>query len=215
MYFNGKIIKENYNFSRIKYPAILEFNCSHLKYLNNSKKIIISGSPENKDIINITTNKKIIPYQFIIRRIISENNDNKRKIIIIGKLVDNLENTNYNFLIHFFYPNITLRCYLKPYSKNVLSKICCINKIDINTSEFLMENQIVQLSNVGKTLLLINEQTLIKLKFIKKNGKFFQEIFEHSELRKKSKNHLFLILINILIILLLRKIKFNLNIKLS
>jgi hypothetical protein len=158
-------IEEKYNFVKCKFPVILDFNCTYLEGIYKASKIIISGLPLNGNFSKKTINNEFIPNKFIIKRIVIENNEKNRKIMIIGKLVDNLENTLYNFSIYFFYPNITLKCSLKPYSKYVQSKIFCINNLEFNISEFLIENQIVQISDVGNKLLLINEQTLIKLKF--------------------------------------------------
>jgi len=202
-------LEDKYNFLKYKFPVLLEFNCTHLEGIYNYSKIIISGLPLNTDISKKkkTRNKEFIPNQFIIKRIVIENNEQNRKIIIIGKLVDNLENSFYNFSIYCFYPNITLACSLKPYSKYVQSQIICNNNLEYNISEFLIENQIVQISDVGNKLLLINEQTLIKLKFRIKNEKYIQKNKEYSKLQKEIKNHDFIIFVYILIILLIIKIK--------
>ena len=69
--------------------------------------------------------------------------------------------------MNVFHPNFVLKCKLKPYSKNVNSKIFCINNKKI-TSDILIENQIVHLLNNDEQLLLINKETLIKVGFNRK-----------------------------------------------
>ena len=200
-------LEEKYNFLKYKFPVILEFNCTYLESIYNDSKIFISGLPLNMIASKKARNNEFIANKFIIKRIVIKNNEKDKKIIIKGNLVDNLENSLYNFSIYFFYPNITLKCSLKPYSKYVQSIIFCINNLEYNISEFLIENQIVQISDVGNKLLLINEQTLIKLKFRRNDENLIQRKTEYSKLQREIKNPHIIILVNILIILLIIKIK--------
>lgn len=198
----------NHTLTEDIFPIIKEFNCKYINSEYHSTRSIISGLPKNKYVINyIKNNNNIIPNQFIIKRIVADNDYKSKKIIIIGKFVENLKNGLYKFSLNFFFPNIALNCSLKPYSKYVQSEIYCINNKDINSSEFLVENQIVQLLDGKKELLLINEQTLIKLKIRINNENFLEEKMEYHEVIKEIKNQFFSIVIYIALIILLIIIK--------
>ena len=96
-------LEEKYLFLKHKYPVILEFNCTYLESIYNYSKIFISGLPLNTNAFKQARNNEFIPNKFIIKRIVIKNNEKNKKIIIIGNLVDNLENSLYNFSIYFFY----------------------------------------------------------------------------------------------------------------
>ena len=103
----------------------------------------------------------------------TEKEKGKSQIIIIGKLLENYKKKPYKVSINFFYPKINVECDLKPNSKYVQSKIYCIIDIEIN-SEIFIENQIAYSPFNHDQLLLINEETFVKLEFksnyLNKNG---------------------------------------------
>ena len=205
------VIEKNYIFEKYLniLPVIKKFNCIYTGLFNNITKTFISGIPIILNTTNKTTNDNIIPSQFIIKRIIEQNNDIKKTIIIIGHFDKSEDNYIYNFTLHFLYPNISLICTLKPYTKQVQSRIYCINNINIVSNKFLIENQIVRTSDDKNEFILINEETLIRLKF--KHG---------IDILNKQRNHLkfikrkvFLvkrdIIINIILITLIIIIKYK------
>ena len=146
------------------FPSIKKFKCIGENHFFNISKNLISGVPSNYNIKNEISDHNKIYKQFIISRIANENKNGKRLTIIIGKLVHNLYKESYNFTINVLYPEIVLKCNLKPNSKYVQSKIYCNNEYEFN-SEILIENQIVNLFSAVEALLLINEETYIKIKF--------------------------------------------------
>ena len=145
------------------FPQLQKYECKETIFSDNNKKVLISGIHSN-----FITSKKMndaIPNQFIISRLVFENVKQNKQILIIGKLKDNYEKSPFRFMISIFYPKVFLECKIKPNSKYVLSTIYCINDKDI-TPEILIENQIVHsLNNDGNEMLLINEETIIKMSF--------------------------------------------------
>jgi hypothetical protein len=81
---NNNIILKN------KFPCIIDLKWNFLKISENHKKIYISGIPPKAE-INKTNYKNTIPNQFIISKIYIENSNNARKIIIHGKLIEDLK----------------------------------------------------------------------------------------------------------------------------
>ena len=81
---NNNIILKN------KFPCIIDLKWNFLKISENHKKIYISGIPPKAE-INKTNYKITIPNQFIISKIYIENSNNARKIIIRGKLIEDLK----------------------------------------------------------------------------------------------------------------------------
>ena len=158
-------IKER-NISKFDHPIIKDYKCKLLDYLENKNLTFISGIPKKIALKNQKDNN-MIPNQFFISKYFVENIKRKGKVIIIGKLSHDLEGKFYRFYMNVFHPNFVLKCKLKPYSKNVNSKIFCINNKKI-TSDILIENQIVHLLNNDEQLLLINKETLIKVGFNRK-----------------------------------------------
>ena len=147
-----------------------------------------------------------MPKQFIISRIVVIKDMVKKGIVIIGKLVDNLEKKLYNFSINLLYPKITLECNLKPNSKYVQSKIYCYNEIEIN-SQIFIENQITHSLNIEDELLLINEETLIKYEFIKNNDNNIKNIYEYYKPKKNKNDEVLFMLLYIILLILINKLK--------
>ena len=161
------IIKDNNTFSSNKFPIINTFNCNPSDSPINIDKTFISGLPPNVN-INLKKHNDIIPNQFIISRIVVENNGTINQIIFIGKYSKDIDNdSTINVNINFLYPKMTLECNLKLRSKYVQSKIYCndTNNIIEKKSEILVENQIANsIDNAKELVLLINEETFIKIK---------------------------------------------------
>ena len=186
------------------YPIIKTFKCSPIDSSFNYSKIYISGIPNI--ISNESIQNNIIPNIFIINRIIVDINEYNKKLIIIGKLVDDLENFTYNMIITFIYPNISLECIIKPYSKYVQSKIYCnINHIEIS-SHILLENQITYLINNTNELLLINEETFIKIKFDHNNNDIIRYYKKNRNLKRNNNLEKYIIFLFLYLIIILLKI---------
>ena len=148
-------------------PYIKTFKCNLSNFIQY-KNEIIGGIPININIRNKAQDKNIIPKIFIISRIVTKTETPKKGIIIIGKFYDNREPRLYKFSINLLYPKTTLQCNLKPFSKYVQSLIYCNNELE-KLSQILVENQITNSPNEQDKILLINEETLIKIYFIKDN----------------------------------------------
>lgn len=130
-----------------------------------------------------------------------------KNLIIIGKLSKDFKKNIYYFLLNTPSTNIELTCYLKPNSKFVLSKINCTCNQN-NISEIIIENQIIQLNNKDE-LLLINEETAIKLSF-NNNIKIVEEYIQPNLIDFLEELHIndyFFLLILIFKLKLLRKFK--------
>ena len=130
-----------------------------------------------------------------------------KNLIIIGKLSKDFKKNIYYFLLNTPSSNIELTCYLKPNSKFVLSKINCTCNQN-NISEIIIENQIIQLNNKDE-LLLINEETAIKLSF-NNNIKIIKEYIQPNLIDFLEELHIndyFFLLILIFKLKLLRKFK--------
>jgi len=156
-------INENLSVSKYLFPVIKEFNCSYTDSFYESKNIFISGLKSNINILNKTNNNVDFPKQFIIDRIVINNEKLNKNIVIIGNMIDHLANDIYYFSVFFFFPNITLQCYLKPFSKYVKSQICCINDKNVHSTGILIENQIVHTFKDDIEIILINKETLLRL----------------------------------------------------
>ena len=155
-------INDNYIFFVYRFAYIKAFRCNPSNSTQISIKTFVSGIPNNINLNKRILDNNIIPNIFIISRIIFDKEKKGNKILIIGKLAENLKDDIYYFYINIFYPKINLKCYLKPNSNYVQSRINCITNMEIN-SEILIENQIINSINVKKELLLINEETFIKM----------------------------------------------------
>lgn len=182
------IIKDNNTFSSNKFPIINTFNCNPSDSPINIDKTFISGLPLNVN-INLKKHKDIIPNQFIISRMVVENNDTNNQIVIVGKYSKDIDNDLIsNVYINFLYPKMTLECNLKLRSKYVQSKIYCNDtnyRLEKN-SEILVENQIVKsIDNKEEILLLINEETFIKIK----SNNMYQEDIINFKRYKIHSNH--------------------------
>ena len=160
------LLDKNYLSAKI-FPTKIKFKCS----LYNSSidiftvnKNFISGLPPKIEIMNKKIQNDDILYKFVISRI-AFYNDNQN-LIFIGKLEDYLYKDFYNIKLNLIYPNISLFCSLRANSKFVQSMIFCkVNNLHITQQEIIIENQIVRLIEEESDLLLINEETLIKIKF--------------------------------------------------
>ena len=196
-------IKKGYELYNNIFPIIKKFKCKLSIPSYNNSRVYISGLPFSK--IDKALNKDIIPKEFIIHRIVLDNNKENNLIIIIGKTNENLKSESYNFFVNFMHPKIRLKCNLKPYSKYVQSMIYCINKNEVN-SHILIENQIVRCFNNNEELLLINEETLIKINFTKNNYKNITEneafFIKHNNIKNDFFNLIiYIILIKIIILM--------------
>jgi len=198
----------NYDESSIdNYPIIKNFKCTLSNSLSNISKIYISGLPldDNNDVTKIDNN--IIPNQFIVTRIVYDNEFYQKQIIIVGNV--DLNGSSFEFFMNFINPKATLKCHIKAYSKYVQSKIYCNDNMEIN-SEILFENQIVYSLDNKFELLLINQETLIKINDINNiNGLDIPKIEEYFIHDKNGKNisSLIIILLIIIIMKLFRRIK--------
>jgi hypothetical protein len=92
------------------------------KNSESNEKIYISGIPPIVE-INKTNDKNTIPNQFIISKIYMESANNVSKIIIYGKLIEELPNKNYIININLLFPKCILKCNLQAYSHYVESNI--------------------------------------------------------------------------------------------
>ncbi len=157
-------LKEDVIYLNTIFPIIKDFKCEN-NPKSTSKKINVSGLPSKFWIPPL--NNGNITNIFIVSRIAKDKY--YKKILIIGRLYDNLEiNLNY-FSIELIYPKITLNCSLPSISKYVQAHIYC--QANINTN-ILIENQIIYIENHSYKLLLINQETiLIKDKIINLNEK--------------------------------------------
>ena len=176
--------------------------------INFTSKNIISGLPPKIKILNKSIKNEIILYKFVILRIAFYNET--KNLIFIGRLEDDLKSDLYNITLNLLYPNITLHCSLRAYSKYVQSNIFCdVNNTIIKDKEIIKENQIVQLIKDKSELLLINKETLMKINFnkmniienIKQNLKKRKSIniFENKKLKKIIYLQIYILLIIIII----------------
>ena len=169
-YYSCSLFNRN-NFSDEIFPIITKFKCVFLNFSNDTNftvKNIISGFPPKIKVLNKLIENEIILYEFVIMRITLDNGN--KNLIFIGRLLGDLKSDLYNIFLNLIYPKITLYCNLSAFSKYVQSKIFCkINDLNIIDKEILIENQIVRLVNDKSYLVLINEETLIKLNFNKIN----------------------------------------------
>ena len=138
------------------YPAIGDFNCtkSTKKKIN---KVYISGIPK-KFLYQYQRNINIINSFIVVRILLS--NINPKKIIIIGKLLKNLNEDLRNLSINFNNPDLTLNCHLKTLSKLINSYIYCFSDKPIKQGIFI-ENQIAY-TKKKEGLILINKYTFLK-----------------------------------------------------
>jgi len=192
------------------FPVKTKFKCFLIDSQKNIKltgKNIISGLPPVIKVLNKPLDNDIILCEFIVLRYFLD--DKNKNLIIIGRLQDDLNDDFYNIIVNLIYPHISLKCSLRGYSKHVQSIISCeINNICVNDKEIIIENQIIQLVNGKLGLLLINEETLIKINFnnikIRKNTKRNKKIIK---LIKESKNNFYFLIYISLIIIIIIKIK--------
>ena len=191
---NDELIKENY-------PIIKDFKCLISNTLYNNDEVYFSGLPLDMSNMEKMNNNKI-PNQFIISRIVTESEGFDKKIIIIGTTDKNFENDSYDFYINFINPKATLKCNLKSYSKYVQSKFYCENNKEIE-KEIFVENQIIYSFDFKYDLLLINQETFIKISNsynsdeIKNEEKYYMFI-------KKDNNNFLLLLICFFIIIFIK-----------
>ena len=182
-------------------PVIEKFNCKRKKYNGNIyNKILIGGIP---NIINKNLNKiNDIPNQFFLSRIIIDKKCKKfTKIIIKGKLFNDLMKNIVDLIIFVVYPKIYLNCQLKKSSKYVQSDTYCVAKKKID-SEILIENQVIYNKDYSESLLLINQITLYQN---------YEIIDNNYNLNDRTNNNYFIFLYFIKIILLLILLKFKLK----
>ena len=160
LYLNNKFYfckMVNNNTKDDYYPITKDFKCLISNSLFNISGLYISGLPLDKNYINKYDNI-IMPNQFLISRIVYD----KQQIIIVGKLNYYLNNTSNEFFINFINLKETLKCNLEAYSKYAQSKFYCISNSKIK-KDILIENQIIYSSDNKFDLLLINQETLIKV----------------------------------------------------
>ena len=142
-----------------QFPTMKNLLCNKIEN-KNIKKNEISGLTFKNSFLKKSDN--IIPIIFYIYRISVDIYNNKNQIIINGRLNDNLSNNLLNIVINFAYPSMTLDCFINSTTKFVKAQIYCFNKFNISiNSNLLIENQIAYSKTKKKSLLLINEETLI------------------------------------------------------
>jgi len=213
-YFSCSLFDKN-NFCNEIFPIITKYKCILLNSSNDANftsNNIISGLPPKIKVLNKSIENEIILYKFVILRIALDSGN--KNLIIIGRLLDDLKNDLYNISLNLVYPKITLYCNLRAYSKYVQSNIFCkINDLNITDKEILIENQIVRLINDKSDLLLINEETLIKVNFnkmnsIKENENNIKKFTTDESIKAKK---IIYLQINISLIIILSKIKIYFN----
>ena len=201
------IIDNSFSFHDRFLSNISSYKCknsnNYLNMSNNNDINIISGLPKYLNLSHTIFDNNLLPKKFIILRIVIDTLNEYNNINIIGKLLDHLDYRTYNFTINLLYPSLIINCTMKPNSQNVQTYIYCYNKIKINKSNILIENQIVILDNNGYELVLINEETLIRIKF-NENYNMINLLNEiKAEFKYKDNNYsIFYIFIIILIILI-------------
>ena len=175
-----KLDKDIIFINKNNFPIERNLNCK-----KSLKKVIsritLSGLPKKLWIHKNRNNN--VSNIFILSRIILDEIIQFR-IILIGKLVRNLNNSLKNLEINYIYPNFTLYCYIESRSKEMQSYIYCPNDKKIN-SEILLENQVLYSENNNEILLLINEETFVE---IDSNSFTEIEINKYSELNLKGIN---------------------------
>lgn len=170
-----KVNEKNNSLIKI-FPVTQKFICNKKNHFENITKIFVSGIPKILDITQEIIDNNKLPNQFIISRIIHTSLNKKNKIIIIGKLTDDLKEKSYEFSINVLFPDEVLECKLKPYSKYVFSRIYCNNNLQFQ-NKILIENQIVYSKSNKEEILLINEETFIRIEL----NKTYQEYLERNK----------------------------------
>ena len=196
------------NQTNFYFPIIKRYECKLNNYFYYNNINYISGIPKRVNTNDKYKYKNTIPNQFFIHRTFIEKKKVDKNLIIIGKLSKDFKKNIYYFLLNTPSSNIELTCYLKPNSKFVLSKINCTCNQNNNISEIIIENQIIQLNNKDE-LLLINEETAIKLSF-NNNIKIIKEYIQPNLIDFLEELHIndyFFLLILIFKLKLLRKYK--------
>ena len=192
------IIMETDKFLSNKLPKLIKFKCTTFDLFLIKEKYFVSGIPNKIHIKDKMLDNYFIPNQFIASEIIFENDNLTKQIIINGKLTDNPKKDIYYFSLNILYPQHNLKCKLKANSKFVQSKIYCNNDISIEKNIFI-ENQLIYSNIDGEEILLINEETFIKIN-IKEHMENYQE---HKKfLEQKEKKYLSLLKTYILLILI-------------
>ena len=137
-------------------PIIGNFKCIKKFFYNTFNKHFIGGIPK----VEIKNKTNDFPNQFFISRIIINNDiGNYTRIIIKGKLYENLKKNLNDLIIHAIYPKLDLICNLKNSTNYIQSNIYCYAKCKINKT-LLIENQIIYSKDYKESLLLINKLTL-------------------------------------------------------
>ena len=164
--FEIKINKNNYicrinkkeDYFEHEFPMMKNLTCNKTQN-RDIKKIEISGLSNNNLYPEITDN--IIPIQFYIYRIVVDNYIHKNKIIINGRLSEDLVKNILNITIVFTHPSMSLNCFMNSTTKYVKAQIYCFNKYNIGINKrFLIENQIIYSKTNNESLLLINQEIL-------------------------------------------------------
>ena len=141
------------------FPIEGELKCK-ISLKNDTSKIMISGLPKKLWISENKNNNNIINIFILSKIILSQSTNNQ--IILIGKLLRNLNNELKNISIDFICPNFTYNCYVESVSREIQNYIYCLNNKEIN-SEILLENQVIFSENNKELLLLINEETFVEI----------------------------------------------------
>ena len=157
----------------INLPIIRDYKCHLYEYFNDKDNNVkfISGIPKNVNLNDKTEKDSKIPIKFVIHRIFTKVFVEHKNIIFVGKLSKELKEKTYYFSLNIFQPDIYLNCNIKPNSNIVTSYINCSCDDKNMTTDILIENQIVNLNNNEDKLLLINEETIIKINFGSINNK--------------------------------------------
>ena len=158
---NAKIYKKRYLctlnntviYLNNKIPVIENFTCVRANFSGNIINEYLLGGIPTKKIISNTNN---IPNQFFISKIIIDRE--RSRIVIKGKLFEDLLKNITDLIIYVVYPKLYLTCYLNNSSKHVQSNIYCYLRKKIDS--LLIENQIIYNKDFSESLLLINHITL-------------------------------------------------------
>ena len=172
------ILYEDVIFSNNEQPILKNFLCNEIININNNPILDINKIKTN--LIKCNSFKDVIPNQFIISKIYEEFINEKKYIIIKGKLSDDLTSDIYNLKIFFIYPKKKAKCFIKTANKSIQAYIYC-NAAKKNYSKILINNQILYSDNCNESLLLINKEIFYQNYQILNNIKLNNDIIKQNK----------------------------------